>query len=293
MNVIDVNGVSLIIGQSKILDDISFHVEEGNIHALIGNNGAGKTSLLKILLGLTPSYGGYLKFFDSENIAFHRRYIGSVMDSINPDIKKTALSYLNDICFMFGTADKKFEKSLLSKVGLEGEENKLISKYSLGMKKRLMIACALASRPKLLVLDEPFNGIDPNGMNDMRLILQQLNSDNVTVLITSHIIPELLKVANVFTIMNEGSVVDTISSEQLSKMVFYKTLVHPQNCTSFINALKKTKPNILCQSEINGTIALYGDYDIEVISSNEKVEILERTTMTEEDILLWKMNGSQ
>lgn len=62
MNVIDVNGVSLIIGQSKILDDISFHVEEGNIHALIGNNGAGKTSLLKILLGLTPSYGGYLKF---------------------------------------------------------------------------------------------------------------------------------------------------------------------------------------------------------------------------------------
>ncbi len=293
MNAIDVENVSLKIGDSNILDNISFSVQDGNIHALIGNNGAGKTSLLRILLGLTPKYDGNIKFFGSVDIIHQRKYIGSVIDSIHLDRNKTIYSYLRNICCMFGTADKKFENTLLSKVGLESERKKLISKCSLGMERRLMIACALASKPKLLILDEPFNGIDPNGMNEMRLLLQQLNSENVTVLITSHIIPELLKVANVFTVVNNGRIVETISSKELSEVLCYKTLIRPKDCTSFVKKLKVAKPNVLCQSDLNGIVAVYGECDFNSGNLDENYRIVERITMTEEDILLWKMNGNQ
>lgn len=293
MNAIDVENISLDIRNTKILNDISFSVRKGTIHALIGNNGAGKTSLLRILLGFTPKFKGQLKFFGSTDIIEQRQYIGAVMDSVSPDEKKTISSYLKNICRMFGTDNPKFGNEILNKVGLGNVSNKLISKCSLGMVRRLMIGCALASKPTLLILDEPFNGIDPNGMNEMRLLLQQLKSENVTILITSHIISELLKVADTFTIINNGKVVDTISADNLTSDKNYKMIVRPKNPPEFVKTLKSAEPDIVFQSDSNDTIAIFEKCDLQSVFKPDDYEILNQIIMSEEDVLLWKMNSKQ
>jgi len=297
MNAIDISDLSLKIGTAEILKGVSLQVEAGTIHALIGHNGAGKTSLLRILLGLTPNYSGKLSYFESDQLNIQRRYIGSVMDSINPDRNISAASYLHKVCYMFGTNEKVYEQELIKKVGLTEVGRKPIGKFSLGMKRRLMIACALAGHPKLLILDEPFNGIDPKGMNEMRLLLQQLNREAVTILVTSHLIPELLKVATVFSVMHDGKVVDTFTGDQLSEKCSKKTILYPSDSVRFITEMEKHYPNIFCVPDVNGTVGVFGDIEDDVLNDIQQLgycqETAEQKIMSEEDVLLWKMNGFQ
>ena len=296
MNAIDIDNIKLKIGRSEILKGVSFSVSPEQIHALIGYNGAGKTSLLRILLGLTTAYSGKILIQGSKNLNMSRRYIGSVMDTIMPDCKCSGAAYLHNICYMLGVEDKKSETAILEKVGLLNDSKKNIEKYSLGMKKRLMIACALAGKPKLLILDEPFNGIDPKGMNEMRLLLQRLKSEKVTVLITSHIITELLKSADTFSIMHDGRIVDTISSSELSNVKYPKVILKPNDVASFVQELEQRYPDVFCVPSSNDTIAIF-NMEIEKfetgihLKNNYVIKSLEQQLMNEEDILLWKMNG--
>lgn len=172
MKCIDIHNISLKIGTTQILDNLSFSICSGTIHALIGDNGVGKTSFLRIILGLTPSYDGEIMINNSIKLESYRHHMGAVIDSIVPDMKSTCSRYLHNVCYMLGTDDAAFEGNLLEKVGLQREGKKIIGRFSLGMKRRLMIACALASKPQFLVLDEPFNGIDPKGMNEIILNVQ-------------------------------------------------------------------------------------------------------------------------
>lgn len=292
---LDICDVSLKIGTSRILNNVSFTIEPGTIHALIGDNGVGKTSLLRIILGLTPCYTGTITAQNSINVELYRRHIGSVLDSIVPDTKSTCSKYLYNICLMLGTNDADFEEELLKKVGLQNESNKRIGKFSLGMKRRLMIACALASRPQFLVLDEPFNGIDPKGMNEMRLLLQRLKSEGVTILITSHIITELLKIADVYSIMYAGSIVDTIFSPDLSQIKMNKVVIRPKDTAAFVESMKTLHPELLCIASSEETVSIYNMTNNEYlkICNNEYNYSFEEQFMSEEDILLWKMSGFQ
>lgn len=294
MKCMDIHNVSLRIGSTQILDNLSFSIRSGTIHALIGDNGAGKTSLLRIILGLTPSYEGKILVNSTTKLESYRHHMGAVIDSIVPDMKSSCSRYLHNVCYMLGTDDTAFESNLLEKVGLQHERKKIISRFSLGMKRRLMIACALASNPKFLVLDEPFNGIDPKGMNEMRLLLRRLKSDGVTILITSHIISELLKVADVYSIMYNGTVVDTISSTELAKRQMYKVVFTPKDTTSFVGMMKSQHPELLCVASSDDTVSIYNmtidkAYTTGIVESNN----IEQHSMSEEDILLWKMSGYQ
>lgn len=292
---LDIRDISLSIGSSDILKNVSFSIDAGNIHALIGDNGAGKTSLLRIILGLTPSYTGTIQAQGSIKIESFRNQIGSVLDSIMPDMKSTCSSYLHNICYMLGTSDTAFENQLLEEVGLKQESTKVIGKFSLGMKRRLMIACALASKPKFLVLDEPFNGIDPKGMNEMRLLLQKLKSDGVTILITSHIITELLKVADVYSIMYNGTIVDTLSSASLSQGQFNKVIVKPKNTAAFVKMINTKHSELFCIASSEDTVSVHNmtiDAFRKIFEEKDIIHI-EQQIMSEEDILLWKMSGFQ
>lgn len=296
MNLIDVNNVRLKIGQDEILKDVSFSVYPGQIHALIGYNGAGKTSLIRILLGLTTTYNGEILIQGSKDLNTNRRYIGSVIDSITPDCKCSGAAYLHNVCYMLGVDDKQLEESLLKKVGILSDSKKTIAKYSLGMKKRLMIACALAGKPQLLVLDEPFNGIDPKGMNEMRLLLQQLKNEKVTILITSHIITELLKVADEFTIMHKGCIIDTISSAKLSELTYPKVILKPDDVTNFISEMEQSYPKVFCVPSSNDTVEIFNmtidELEANIYTRSHYVtDSPGQGQMSEEDILLWKMNG--
>lgn len=298
MGIIDFDNVSYRTDKCDILKNISFSVNEGTVHALIGFNGAGKTSILRILLGLTVKYDGDIRIMDSDNLNIQRKNLGSVMDSVSPDGNKTGVAYLHNVCEMLGISNKKYENELLKKVGIGDKEtaNKKIRKYSLGMKRRLMIACALAGNPRILVLDEPFNGIDKQGMNELKLLLRNLKSDSITVLITSHIIDELLKVADVFTVITDGELSETITLETLKAINNLKFSVTPENSEQFIEKLKELNSDLVCIPSTDNSVEIIGkinDDCINQIKSTGYKGYIHSLSTSEEDYLFWKMSRIQ
>lgn len=297
MKALEFIDVSLRLGKSPILDKISFEVERGQIYGLIGHNGAGKTSLIRILLGLTTNYKGKLRIMSGDDLDEKRKLIGEVLDSMGADKSLTAESYLRRIGYMFGGTSRGGEKGILEKVGLSDTGNKRISQFSLGMKRRLMIAGALVGDPEILVLDEPFNGVDAEGMADMRLMLSQLASEGMTILVTSHNIPELIKLATAFGVMYKGKFLDSITYDRLAGMIRKKTIFKTDDPRILTEKIKKDFPQYSCHPTCPGEISIFDEID-----PNEREKIrralpdgiikdISVNTMSEEEILLWKMNG--
>lgn len=296
MNIIQVKNVSVKYGNKEILHQVSFDVKNGCIYGLVGHNGAGKTTLLRTLLGLNPKYEGELQFFESPNLLRQRAKIGAVMDMLEPEKGISALEYVYRICQMTEVREREYAKALLEKVGLVDCMNKRIGEFSLGMKRRLLIACALAGEPELLILDEPFNGIDPRGMSEMRLIMHMLVSEGMTILVTSHIIPELIKLADTFGVMHQGNFIGTVTSEEVLHGRVQKTLIKMHNPVPFIEKMRKLHPQHLCLSDSLGEVSVFGKVTYEEIrDACEELKIKQedfgKGYMTGEEILLWKMEG--
>lgn len=217
--ILETNQLTKIYGKKHALDGVSVHVGQGDIYGLVGRNGAGKTTLMKIVTGLAnPSSGDY-SFFgkNSGNIGelAQRRgqliespaYMGGLDGERNLWIK----------CMSLGIKDKNEPKRLLKLVGLEEAGKKHVGKYSFGMKQRLGLAMALLGHPDLVVLDEPINGLDPQGISDVRNIIRQTAKDEgTTFLISSHILDELAKIATRYGIINAGKLVEESTAEELN-----------------------------------------------------------------------------
>ena len=287
MDAIKAENLRLRLGGAEILKGISLRVEEGRIYGLIGSNGAGKTSFLRILLGLEPAWTGRLELFGSENLASGRRRVGAVMDAIEPDGTLRAAAYLRRICGMTGTAGQ--EGALLARVGLEREMKKRVSALSLGMKRRLSLACALAGNPKLLALDEPFNGIDQLGREEMRTLFLCLVSEGVTIFMTSHDLSELLKLASVFGLIRQGEIIEQFALEDLRRLHVPKVIAHTPSPVSLRERLQKAHPEIRCLASGPEEVSLLGEsaFPSGVPVDDCRIEI---TSMNEEEILLWKMD---
>lgn len=295
MKAIEIENLQYKIGNARILKNVSFEVNKGEIYGLIGHNGAGKTTLLRTLLGLATHYQGNIKLFESSNLSGERVKIGAVMDCLGVDEKLSAKKYLHRVCYMLGDAGEAHEKELLEKVGLGDVGKKPINKFSLGMKRRLLIACALAGKPELLILDEPFNGIDPQGMGELRLLLQRLVSEGITILITSHIIPELIKLSTRFGVMHEGEFIADFTQEQLADASVKKTVFKTKNPLGLIEGVKQMWPHLFCVSDAVGEVSVLGKASekewTEICSSVSFENVNFNVPAGEEDILLWKMNG--
>lgn len=196
----------------------NMNVKKGSIYGLIGRNGAGKTTIMKMICGLSNSSNGQIKLFGSDennNMAYKR--MGTLIE--NPGIYGRMSAYDNmkcrAICLGVNNCDKKI-KELLNLVGLADNYKGAVRKFSLGMKQRLGIALALLGEPDLLVLDEPINGLDPQGIAEIRETLLKLNKEkNITILISSHILEELSKIATDYGIIKDGRIIEEISKEQL------------------------------------------------------------------------------
>lgn len=195
------------------LNDINLSFEQGNIYGLIGKNGAGKTTLLKIIAGLIkPSQGDVT--FDAPTD------IGLLIES--PGIFHNMSAYENIRLKALACGIKQSKEeiySLLKFVGLGGAEKKRSGKFSLGMKQRLGLALALIGNPKLLILDEPTNGLDPGGILEFRNLLLNLNQKyGTTMIISSHILDELSKVATHYVIMNDGKILVNSTKEEFQSL---------------------------------------------------------------------------
>lgn len=214
-SVISLKGIEKSYGKHKVLTDVNLEIHKGDIFGLVGRNGAGKTTLFKVILGLSPYEKGELTICgDSKDLSAGRAKIGFMVGSNYFD-GLNARQNLEYYCRLKGVKDKSVIDEVLKTVDLYGVK-KPVKRYSMGMRQRLGIANALLSRPEILILDEPTNGLDPQGIADIRTLVQKLNEERgMTVIISSHILGELQHTAHRFGIVNEGTVPRTITQEDL------------------------------------------------------------------------------
>nr|WP_288892785.1 ATP-binding cassette domain-containing protein [uncultured Blautia sp.] len=204
----------------KALNRLSMHVEKGAIYGFIGKNGAGKTTLIRLICGLQkPTSGEYTIYgekYTSPNILKVRRRMGAVVEtpSIYQDL--TAEDNLREQYVVLGRPSYDGIKGLLELVGLSDTGKKKVKNLSLGMRQRLGIAIALAGDPDFLVLDEPINGLDPQGIIEIRELILKLNREyRITVLISSHILDELSRLATHYGFIDSGRIVKEITAKEL------------------------------------------------------------------------------
>lgn len=214
------NEISKKYGKYTALSDVNMEIPKGAIYGFVGKNGAGKTTLIRIMCGLQkPSSGFYEllgKTVDDPDIAKARRRVGAVVEA--PAIYKdmTARDNLIQQCLMLGLPDFNSVDELLSLVGLADTVKKKARNFSLGMRQRLGIAVALCGNPDFIILDEPINGLDPQGIIEIRELILKLNRERgITFLISSHILDELSKIATNYGFIDNGHIVRQMSSNEL------------------------------------------------------------------------------
>lgn len=214
--VISLKGINKSYGKHKVLENVNIDIHKGDIFGLIGKNGAGKTTLFKVILGLSEYEGGELHIGDAkDSLETGRKKIGFLIGS-NFFPYMNAKQNLQYYCRMKGIHDKSEIERVLKIVGLDGV-NKKFRQYSLGMKQRLGVANAILGNPEILILDEPTNGLDPQGIADIRNLIQKLNEEyGMTVIVSSHILGELQHTAHRFGIVDNGTVAKVISQEELA-----------------------------------------------------------------------------
>ncbi len=207
-------------GDFQALKGLSMHIPKGAIYGIVGKNGAGKTTLIRLLAGLQrPSSGEYMLYgvsHTSKEIAKVRRRMGAVVEEPSVYQDMTAADNLKQQYRILGLPSFEGITELLALVGLSDTGKKKVKNFSLGMSQRLGIAIALAGDPDFLVLDEPANGLDPQGIVEIRELILKLNRERqITVLLSSHILDELSRLATHYGFIDKGRMVKEISAEEL------------------------------------------------------------------------------
>lgn len=202
------------------LDGLSMNVPKGSIYGFVGRNGAGKTTLMRAVCGLQEPTSGEISLYGERggNIRKARRRMGAVVETPSIYLDMTAADNLKQQYRLLGLPSFDGIPELLKLVGLENTGKKKARNFSLGMRQRLGIAVALCGSPDFLMLDEPINGLDPEGIVEIRELLLKLNREkSITVLISSHILDELSRLATHYGFINNGRIVKEISAEQLER----------------------------------------------------------------------------
>ena len=219
-NVLTTTALSKQYKHTKALDQLSMHVPRGAIYGFVGRNGSGKTTLIRLLCGLQAPTSGSFRLYDVENasagIHLARRRLGAVIETPSFYHHLSAADNLRQQYRILGLPRFADIPDLLRLVGLSDTGHKKAGNFSLGMKQRLGIAMALAGHPDFLVLDEPTNGLDPQGIIEIRELILRLNrEEGITVLISSHIVDELSRLATHYGIIDGGRMVKELSAAEL------------------------------------------------------------------------------
>lgn len=267
-------------GKKKILKDVSFTIKKGDILGLIGPNGSGKTTTIKLILGLNSIDSGNVTIngFDiKKDFESAIKGVGAIVE--NPDMYMYLSGYenLKLVANMYNVSSSKIDE-VVKLVKLEGRIKDKVSKYSLGMRQRLGIAQALINSPNLLILDEPTNGLDPEGIKELRDLLKNLaKKENIAVLISSHNLAELDSFCNKVCIIQNGTIIESNEVKKLKKEVSNSTYIFEVSNSTLVNnvidnikvldsthfSIKSKKeeiPNIITKL-INNNILIYEVYE--------------------------------
>lgn len=216
--VIKLRDISKKRGQTEILNHLNMTVYQKDIYGFIGQNGAGKSMTMKIIMSLIKETQGQLELFDTLDNQINRSRIGAIIE--NPAFYPYMTAYENLKYYIQykGIVEINSIEKVLKMVGLENARKKKYKNYSLGMKQRLGLALALINHPDLLILDEPLNGLDPQGIVELREILSHLNKKyGITMLISSHILDELEMIATRYGFIHQGQMIEEITAEKLQE----------------------------------------------------------------------------
>lgn len=240
------------------LNDVSLTLEAGKIYGLIGQNGAGKSTFMKLVTGLSFPTSGSIELFGhvgEKELQLERKRIGAMIEYPSLVSNMTAKDNLRFHRIMKGIPNKEIEDELLELVGLSDTGKKKAKNFSLGMKQRLGIAIALIGNPELLILDEPINGLDPLGVVEIRNLLKKLCEEKqVTILISSHNLPELYQTATDYIIIHKGEIRETLNLEKLEENCKHHILINcdnPEKLTSILETeLKTTNFKVMQNREV-------------------------------------------
>ena len=244
-------------GRHRAVDDVNMHIKKGAIYGFIGRNGAGKTTCLKMISGLsTPSYGEIEMFgYKGKDLQKVRSRVGCLIEAPGLYGNMSAYDNLNIKCKLTGIKKKGYIEELLKTVGLDTVGEKKTKHYSLGMKQRLGIALALVGEPDLLILDEPINGLDPQGIVEVRETIQKLAKERgMTICISSHILEELSKIATDYGIIHNGCLVQELTREELMRRCSERmelTLADPKLAIPVLDAMGFTNYQVTDKEHIH------------------------------------------
>mgnify|MGYP000540273165 CR=1 FL=1 len=218
--ILKAENLTKIYGHHKALDNFSIHIPQGSIYGLVGKNGAGKTTLLRIICGLQEATSGDYSLYGissrKHEILNARKEMGAVIETPAIYLDMSATGNLKEQYRVLGLRSFDTIPCLLKMVGLENTGWKKARNFSLGMRQRLGIAIALVGNPRFLVLDEPINGLDPQGIIEMRQLLLNLNQQyGITILVSSHILDELSRLATHYGFIDNGLMLEQITAKAL------------------------------------------------------------------------------
>ena len=273
-----VDGLSKKYRKYLALDGVTMRVPQGAIYGLVGKNGAGKTTLIRIICGLqAPTIGTYSIFgapYNSKEIYSARRRMGGIVESPALYGNMSAKDNLKHQFMLLGKPSFDGIDGLLEMVDLKDTGKKPVRNFSLGMRQRLSIAMALASDPDFVVLDEPINGLDPQGIVEIREIILKLNKErNITFLISSHILDELSKIATHYGFIDKGKILKEITKDQLEDNLKKRIVFKVDTAVELCSALDETNLQYKLTSPTEGE--LYGEISISTLS-----DILKRRGIT-------------
>lgn len=275
--VLETNNLEKKYKDFRALNHTNIHIEKGAIYGLIGKNGAGKTTLIRIVCGLQePTNGSYIIYGKSNNsndIISARKRMGAIIETPSIYGEMTARDNLIEQYKLVGMPSLDGIDDLLKLVGLEDTGKKKAKNFSLGMKQRLGIAIALANNPDFLILDEPINGLDPQGIIEIRELILKLNKERrITILISSHYLDELSKIATHYGFLDNGSIIKEISSIELMKKLEHKIELKVSNQKEFVKYFEVN--NISYDVIDSKTINVYGKINLSKFISDLSKENL-------------------
>ena len=274
----------------EALKDLSIHIPKGAIYGFVGRNGAGKTTLIRVICGLQePTSGGYTLYGipnGDKGISRARRRMGAVVETPSIYLDMTAEDNLRQQALVLGLPSFETIPEILKLVGLEHTGKKKARNFSLGMKQRLGIAVALIGNPDFIVLDEPINGLDPQGIVEIRELILKLNREHgITVLISSHILGELSKLATHYGFIEKGRIVKEISASELETACRKCIRVEVSDTKALVRVLdtmgkdyeilSATEANIFGDVILSELVMALAKENCSLISSHEQDENLE------------------
>ncbi len=241
--IIETKGLTKYYGNTAAVRDVDLHVRKGEIYAILGRNGAGKTTIMKMLLGLSSISKGSIHMFGKPLDGNKKEFLGRIGVMIEtpgfyPNL--TAAENLEILADLRGYVKRNAIEESLEKVGLPYQDKKLFSEFSLGMKQRLGIAAAIIHDPEVLILDEPINGLDPIGVMETRNFIRALSQDyGKTILLSSHILSEIELLADSIGIIDKGILLEESSYEELKRRNMHYILLSVEPAETVIHMLEE------------------------------------------------------